>query len=103
GCAIEAVSGERSRTFPWEQWGMWTGAAALATSLGFAAVFAPGGVGVRELILMEALTAQADIAGAAALVAPVFLRIVWFGTEIVVACVLYYAVRPAGTAARSDE
>ncbi|MEX0715259.1 MAG: lysylphosphatidylglycerol synthase domain-containing protein [Planctomycetaceae bacterium] len=101
GCTLQAVTPVAADArFPWEDWATWTGAVALATALGFAALFAPGGIGVRELILMEALAAQAEIAAAPAVVAPVFLRIVWFGTEIVVACVLYYAVRPA---ARSDE
>lgn len=80
---------------PIGDWVMWTGAVGLATSLGFAAVFAPGGIGVRELILLEALAAQTNVAAAQAVVAPVFLRIMWFGTEILVACVLYYAMRPA--------
>ncbi|MEX0700949.1 MAG: lysylphosphatidylglycerol synthase domain-containing protein [Planctomycetales bacterium] len=99
GCTLQALSAEPVR---WEDWPMWTGAVALATSAGFAVLVAPGGVGVREGILLEVLRAQGDVEGSQALLAPIFLRIVWFLTEIVVACALYYAVRPAARpAARS--
>ncbi len=40
------------------QWPFWTGAAALATAIGFLAVFAPGGLGVREGLLIEFLAAH---------------------------------------------
>jgi hypothetical protein len=75
------------------QWPLWTGAVALATSAGFLAVFAPGGLGVREGLLIEFLTAQPAIGPQQAVAAAVLLRIVWFAAEIVAAAGLYW-MRP---------
>ena len=41
----------------WHDWPLWSGAMALSTSLGFAVLFAPAGLGVREGILLGVLTA----------------------------------------------
>ena len=65
------------------------GAAGLATAAGFAAVFAPGGVGVREAVLIETLSPRPTI-GAAAVAAAVVLRLVWLVSELFAAGVLYY-------------
>jgi glycosyltransferase 2 family protein len=79
------------------QWPLWTGAAALATSLGFVAVFAPGGIGVREGLLIEFLSAQPGIAPQIAVAAAVLLRIVWFAAEIIAAGALYWMRGPGMT------
>ena len=68
------------------------GAAGLATAAGFAAVFAPGGVGVREAVLIETLSPRPGI-GAAAVAAAVVLRLAWLGSEVLAAAALYYGVR----------
>ncbi|NNJ25073.1 lysylphosphatidylglycerol synthase domain-containing protein [Alienimonas chondri] len=65
------------------------GAAGLATAAGFAAVFAPGGVGVREAILIETLSPRPGV-GAAAVAAAVVLRLVWLASELCAAAALYY-------------
>jgi uncharacterized membrane protein YbhN (UPF0104 family) len=78
--------------FEWSHWPMWTASVALATSIGFAAVFAPGGLGVREALLIETLRLQAGVSAHAAVTAAVLLRVVWFSAEIVLAVVLYLAV-----------
>ncbi|MCA9039004.1 MAG: flippase-like domain-containing protein [Planctomycetaceae bacterium] len=70
----------------------WTfvAACAVATSIGFLALFAPGGVGVREGLLMWSLTAIPEINPAQAVAAAVLLRLVWLAFEILTAALLYY-------------
>ncbi|NOX55819.1 MAG: hypothetical protein GXP27_15535, partial [Planctomycetes bacterium] len=75
-------------TWNWEDWPVWTAAVSLATSIGFLAVFAPGGLGVREGLLIEAL--KTSVGGPQAVLAAVLLRAVWLVTEILVAVGLYY-------------
>ena len=72
-------------------WPLVVASVALATVVGFAIPIAPGGLGVREYVLWEALgtTLNQDRAVVAALV----LRLVWVATEVVVAAALYW-VRP---------
>ena len=73
----------------WADWPVWTAAVSLATSVGFLAVFAPGGLGVREGLLIETL--RATVGGPRAVLAAVLLRAVWLVTEILLAGGLYYA------------
>ena len=68
------------------------GAAGLATAAGFAAVFAPGGVGVREAILIETLAPRPGV-GASAVAAALVLRLVWLVGELCAAAPLYYGRR----------
>ena len=68
------------------------GAAGLGTAAGFAALFAPGGLGVREAVLIETLAPRPGI-GAAAVAAAVVLRLVWLGSEVCAAGGLFYGVR----------
>lgn len=89
GLTLRSVSDSIS----WPQWPVWTGAMAGATSAGFAAIFAPGGLGVREWLLLEVLKAQPNIAPGQAAVVPFLLRAVSFISEIGMAIVLYYFVR----------
>jgi uncharacterized membrane protein YbhN (UPF0104 family) len=64
---------------------------ALATVAGFLSLL-PGGLFVRELILLDLL---APVVGeATALVAAVLLRFVWLVTELVVSAILYVVVKP---------
>ena len=81
--------------FDLADWPLWTGAVALATSAGFLVLFAPGGLGVREGLLIEFLSAQAAIGPRQAIAAAVLLRIVWFVAEIAAAGSLY-CLKPAG-------
>jgi hypothetical protein len=89
GLAIHAVSGQ---AFAWSQWPLWTAAMALGSVLGFAAVFAPGGLFVREGLLIEMLAPQ--IGGSEAVAAAVLLRVAGLAGEILSAGVLYYAIKP---------
>ena len=77
------------------------GAAGLATAAGFAAIFAPGGVGVREAILIETLSPRPGV-GASAVAAAVVLRLVWLASEVFAAAALFYG-RPTPTAVRVSE
>lgn len=92
GCAVRAVSGGN---FELNMWPQWMGAVALATSLGFAALVAPGGIGIREAVLMEVLRLQPGITDQQAVAAAVLLRLVWLAAEILAAAVLYYGLASA--------
>jgi glycosyltransferase 2 family protein len=76
----------------WHQWPLWSGAMALSTSLGFAVLFAPAGLGVREGILLGILT-QAGIDARAAVAATVLSRFVSFFSDVLVAAAIYPAIR----------
>ncbi|MCH7688579.1 MAG: flippase-like domain-containing protein [Planctomycetes bacterium] len=74
-------------------WPVWTGAVSAATVIGFLAIFAPGGIGVREGLLLMVLSLH--IPEKQAVAAVVLLRLVWLVAEITAAGVLYYMVRPS--------
>jgi len=93
GCVIQSVS---ENSFTLSSLAIWTGAVSAATSIGFLAIFAPGGLGVREGILMETLQAQPTFVVAQAFVVAFLLRFVWFTAEIVSASVLYWLCQPPG-------
>jgi glycosyltransferase 2 family protein len=88
GVTLAAV-GEPLR---WQEWPVWSGAMALSTSLGFAVLFAPAGLGVREGILLEVLR-QAGVDDRVAIAATVLSRIVSFVCDAVTAAALYPSVR----------
>ena len=76
----------------WHNWPMWSGAMALSTSLGFAVLFAPAGLGVREGILLGILT-QAGVDAHAAVAATVLSRFVSFISDVLVAAAAYPTLR----------
>jgi uncharacterized membrane protein YbhN (UPF0104 family) len=84
-CAVD-------ESFHWHDWPLWSGAMALSTSLGFAFLFAPAGLGVREGILLGVLT-QAGIDGHAAVAATVLSRFVSFFSDVLVAAAFYPTIR----------
>ncbi|QDT38542.1 lysylphosphatidylglycerol synthase transmembrane domain-containing protein [Stratiformator vulcanicus] len=73
---------------------VWTEISTIGTVGGFLAVFSPGGLGVREGLVLNLLKLQPDVGPRAAILATVLVRVVWFVTEIIVAGVLYMAVHP---------
>lgn len=79
--------------FDLADWPVWTAGISLATVSGFVVLFAPGGIGVREGILIGVLGNQPGIGPQQAVAAALLLRLVWLITEIVVAAALYYMVR----------
>jgi hypothetical protein len=76
------------------------GAVSLAYVAGFVILVAPGGLGVREFILMETLTPRftafvdSTTARGVAIVVALLLRLSWTIVEVVVALTLYF-LRPA--------
>ncbi len=83
----------------WQQWPVWTAAISAALALGFAVLFAPAGLGVREGLIAAILAGSPAIGPVNAFVAALLIRIVSFASEILTAFVLYYAFR---TRAESD-
>lgn len=81
GCTLRAVGVQVSLS----DWLTWTGDISSASFLGFAALFAPGGLGVREAALLELLKSQPGITTAQAVAATVLLRAAWLAAEIVAA------------------
>ncbi|HET6326822.1 MAG TPA: lysylphosphatidylglycerol synthase domain-containing protein [Planctomycetaceae bacterium] len=76
----------------WHDWPLWSGAMALSTSLGFAVLFAPAGLGVREGILLGILT-QAGVDAHAAVAVTVLSRFVSFFSDVLVAALCYPTIR----------
>ncbi len=72
--------------FDLSQWPLWTAAVAAAITGGFLAVFAPGGLGVREALLFEALK---DQLGPQAVAVAVLMRVVSMIGELSAAAVLW--------------
>ncbi|QDT99627.1 lysylphosphatidylglycerol synthase transmembrane domain-containing protein [Gimesia aquarii] len=75
------------------QWPLWTAAVSAALALGFAVLFAPAGLGIREGLLVAILTGCPEIGPVNAFVAALLMRIVSFTSEILSAFVLYYSFR----------
>lgn len=71
----------------------WTACVALPTVAGFAALFAPGGVGVREGVLIEVLKLRPGVDARQAVAAAIILRLVGLAAEVIAAAVLYYGVK----------
>jgi hypothetical protein len=90
GLTLRAVSDDPLNL---RDWPAWTGAIAISTSVGFLMIFAPGGVGVREGLLIEVLRIQPSITEKQAIAAAVLSRLVSLAAEIAAALVLYYMVR----------
>ena len=67
-----------------------TAAVALAMVAGFLSLL-PGGIGVRELIVIPLL--QPQFGQVVAIISAVLLRIVWMAAELLIAVVLYFGVR----------
>ena len=90
GCTLRAIS---SGPLDLTQFPIWLASVALSTFSGFVILIAPGGLGVREWVLIEILKDQPAIGGDKAIVAAGLLRAVWFFSEIAAAGVLYW-LRP---------
>lgn len=95
GCTLRAVGATETTLADWPAW---SGAVSFSTAIGFAVLFAPGGIGVREGLMIEALRAQPHLSNEHAVAATVLLRILWLAAEVIAAGTLYYFVRPAKSA-----
>lgn len=89
GCIIR---GTGDVAFDLADWPLWTAAVAAAISGGFLALFAPGGIGVREWLLAEAL--QSQIGPQQAVAVAVLFRLVSLLGEATAAGVLWRFGRP---------
>ena len=69
-------------------WLNWTAAVASGTALGFIVLFAPGGLGVREGLIIAVL--EPSVGGKLAVAAAALLRVIWFASEVITAAVLYF-------------
>ena len=72
---------------------LWTAAVSSSTVIGFLAVFTPGGLGVREGIMMEVLRIQPDISADHAAMVSWILRVIWLVTEVGMFLVLALVLR----------
>lgn len=97
GLTIQAVSAEPVN---WSDWPFWTGSAAVALVGGFVAIFTPGGLGVREGLLMELLARE--LGPHEAVLVAVLLRGVALAGEILIAGALYYGVPVVKTVEESQ-
>lgn len=77
--------------FRWRDFSTWLAAYALSTVGGFLVIVAPGGIGVREGLLIEVLKDQPDIGPANAVMAAGLLRTVTFIAELGAAAGFYLA------------
>lgn len=89
GSALRSVGVQTSLL----EWLTWTGDVSSASFLGFLAIFAPGGLGVREGILIELLKDHPGISQTQAVAATVLLRGVWLAAEILATAGLGVLVR----------
>ncbi len=89
GSALRSVGVQTSLL----EWLTWTGDVSSASFLGFLAIFAPGGLGVREGILIELLKDHPGISQTQAVAATVLLRGVWLAAEILATVGLGVLVR----------
>ena len=88
GCTIQGVGADIDLLSLWPRW---TAAASLGTVIGFVVLFAPGGAGVREGVLLILL--QGTLGPQAALVV-VLLRLIWLVAELVAAALCLVLLRP---------
>jgi hypothetical protein len=86
GCVIQSVA---TQPFDIAGFPLWVAACSLSMVGGFVILIAPGGLGVREGLLIEVLKDQPQIGPAMALVVAGLLRVVWFVTELMTAAILY--------------
>ena len=84
----------------WDAVAVVTAAVALATVSGFVVAVMPGGLGVREGVLMSALAPA--LGPDRSVVAALTLRLVWVAAEVVAAAVLVPLLRPARAASLTN-
>ena len=91
GLTLQAVS---SRPFDLAQFPVWLASVCVSTVGGFVILIAPGGLGVREWLLVEMLKDQPAVGPTHAVVAAGLLRAVWFVAELTAAGILY-VIKPS--------
>jgi hypothetical protein len=84
---VDAVSPE---PIPLIQWPLLLAATSLAMAAGFAVVVMPGGLGVREWVIMEVLSPA--LGPEVAVFAAIGLRLIWLAVELIASGVTYGVV-----------
>jgi uncharacterized membrane protein YbhN (UPF0104 family) len=90
GCTLQAISDAPPDL---AEFSAWLASVSLSSVTGFAVLIAPGGLGVREWLLIETLKDRPAIGGEKAIIAAGLTRIVWFVAELGIAGLLY-AIKP---------
>ncbi|MCS7303674.1 MAG: flippase-like domain-containing protein [Thermoguttaceae bacterium] len=85
GCCLQGMGVQAHGDHP-NQWALWTATVALAVVAGFVSLV-PGGLMVREAVLLSLLAPQ--VGKAAALASAVLLRLVWLVAELAISAILY--------------
>lgn len=93
GCVLLSIG--VTEQFSFANWLLWTGAIGAGNSLGFFVLFAPGGIGVREGILIASLSPA--IGDSNAVAAAALLRLLWLAAEVLAAGVLSLVRTPIKT------
>jgi len=91
GCVMQSLS---DRPFDLGEFPLWMATSTVSMVGGFAVPLAPGGLGVREGIMIEILKDHPHVGPALAVVVAGLLRMVWFATELIAAGILFVARRP---------
>lgn len=92
GCVMQSLS---DRPFDLSEFPLWMATSTVSMVGGFAVPLAPGGLGVREGIMIEILKDHPHVGPSMAVVVAGLLRMVWFTTELIAAGILFLARRPA--------
>lgn len=108
GFVVQSVS---NNPFDLTRFPVWMAASTLSIVGGFVVLVAPGGLGVREGLLIEILKEQPQIGAMTAIVVAALLRATWFLTELVAASVAFVTTgsrfrsvgQPDGEVGRNDE
>jgi len=91
GFTLQAVS---THPFDFTLFPVWLASVCVSTVGGFVILIAPGGLGIREWLLVEMLKDQPLVGPTHAIVAAFMLRVVWFVSELTAAGILFW-LRPA--------
>jgi uncharacterized membrane protein YbhN (UPF0104 family) len=87
---------------PWAHLSSYTASVALAMVAGFLSLI-PGGLGVRDLILVQLIERLCEVGAAEAAVAAALLRLVWLVAELLISGILYVSVPRAVAAVRPEK
>lgn len=98
GLTLKGVTGE---PMVWYDWPMWTAAVSWATAGAFFVFLVPGGLGVREGLLIEFFRLQPGMSSRVAVVSTIALRLVWLAAEFTAAATLFVAFYRRGKPAAS--
>lgn len=100
GCVLQAVAAESGDA---PGFSVWLAAVTLSTVGGFVILIAPGGIGVREMLLCAVLQSQPGVTPAQAFIAAWLLRAVWLVGEVLsVAAVARPAARQTAPVAGTE-